>query len=99
MCIQKSHEQDEEEDEDLDERRHPDFSYYDGPGIHKYELNIEDEKDQRVQIVADVELIPGSSRGGDTAFVGLPFLCVLPAFDEEAGDGDASRRKRDPGEE
>jgi hypothetical protein len=48
MRIQESHKQDEQENQDLDESRHPNLFYYHGPGIHKDELNVKDEEDQRI---------------------------------------------------
>src|SRR5260370_28855492 len=99
MCVQKSHEQDEQEDDDLCECRHHYFPDCYGQGIHEDELYIEDEEDQCIKVITDIELIPGGPGGGDTAFIGLSFLRVLFPFYEESGSGDPAYCKGDPGEE
>ena len=53
-----------------------------------YELDIKDEEDECIQIIAHIELVPGGTGGGDTALVGLALLCVLLSFYEDASHGD-----------
>ena len=93
MCIQESHEQDEQENHDLHETGYPDLSDRYSPGIHKDKLYIENEEDQCIQIIADIELIPGSTRGGDAALICLPFLCIFCALYKDPGDGNSPGRK------
>src|SRR5579859_3714935 len=99
MCIQESHKQDKKENEDLGKSRHADPFYRYGPGIHKDELYIEDEEDQRIQVVSHIELIPGGSGGWDAAFISLPLVCVLSSLYKEAGSGDAACCKCNSGKE
>lgn len=97
MRIQKSHEQDEQEYHYLQETRYSYFSDRYGPGIHENKLYIENEEDQCIQVIADIELIPGSARGGDTALIGLPFLRIFCPFYEDPGDSNPPGCKNDSG--
>lgn len=97
MCIQQSHKQDEQENHNLHETRDPNLPDRNSPGIHKDKLYIENEEDQGIQIIADIELIPGSTRGRDTALICLAFLCVFCAFDKDPGNRNSPCRKSHPG--
>ena len=97
MCIQESHEQDEQENHDLHETGYSDLSDRDRPWIHKDKLHIEDEEDECIQIIPDIELIPGSTSGWDTTLIGLPFLCIFCSLYKDAGDGNTPGRKCNPG--
>src|SRR6266567_9602789 len=47
------------------------LSESDGPGVQEDRLYIEHDEDDRKDVVAGVKLNPGSSLGGNTAFVCL----------------------------
>src|SRR5580658_3714919 len=87
MRIQKSHKQDKQEYNDLHETGHSYFFDRYGPGIHKNKLYVENKEDQCIQIIPDIELVPGRTVGGNTALVCLPFLGVFCPFDKDPGDG------------
>ena len=80
MHVKKSHEENENENNNLNQGTPSDTLHHNCPWIHENQLHIENQKDEREEIVADIELIPRCALSWDTAFVSFTFRFVLRSF-------------------
>jgi hypothetical protein len=86
VSVEEADEKDEEEYDDLHQGGPSDLTHHNGPGIEKNQLDVENEEDEREEVIADIELDPGLSGGRDTTLIRLSFLRIPTGFQYDPGN-------------
>ncbi len=93
MSIQKTQEQDEEKNHDLHQGGPSDLLHHHGPRVHKNQFNIQNQKDECKQLIANIKLIPRRAFGRNATFIGLSLSRIGAAFYQQFGYSHAAGGK------
>ncbi len=74
--IQQTQPQNGEEDKYFDKGRQSDFLHNHSPGENENSFNIKNQKQDREKIITDIELKPGDSLCGNSAFIRFKLLWI-----------------------